>query len=129
MSNYNTITEVSANVVSIETGEFTRTYKKTDLKCSITDRLVFVYYYTDSSNTPVASWTLEQAIAYGYSTLAELKAYIDSALSIIINSLVFIEVPPVAADTTGVKGQAALDEDYLYICADTNLWKRIPLTW
>jgi len=129
MANYNTITEVSANVVSIETGEFTRAYNKTDLKCSITDRIVFVYKYSEEGTPQVASWTLEQAIEYGYNTLAELKAYIDSALSIIINSLVFIEPPPVAADTTGVKGQAALDEDYLYICADTDLWKRIPLTW
>jgi len=71
MANYNTIAEVSANVVSIETGEFTRTYNKTDLKCSITDRLVFVYYYTDSSNKIVASWNEFQAQEYGF-TLSDL---------------------------------------------------------
>lgn len=79
MANYNTITEVSANVVNITTGGIQKNYNKTDLKVSKTDQQVFVYYYTDGTNKTVASWNEFQAQAYGY-TLSELKSRIDGIL-------------------------------------------------
>lgn len=32
---------------------------------------------------------------------------------------------PAAADSTGIKGQIKFDSDYIYICINTNSWKRI----
>lgn len=37
---------------------------------------------------------------------------------------------PLTATSTGVKGQVVYDDDYMYVCIDTNVWKRSPLsTW
>ena len=77
---YNQIVEVESNVVKITTGGLEKEYNKTDLKCSATDIMVFLYYYTDSKNQIVASWNAYQADLYGY-TLSSLKSYIDGLLS------------------------------------------------
>ena len=35
-----------------------------------------------------------------------------------------------AEDSPGTPGNWCFDFDYLYLCVDTNLWKRVPLpTW
>ena len=80
MGMYNQIVEVESNVVKITTGGLEKEYNKTDLKCSATDIMVFLYYYTDSKNQIVASWNAYQADLYGY-TLSSLKSYIDGLLS------------------------------------------------
>jgi hypothetical protein len=80
MATHNEIVEVESNVVKITTGGVEKEYNKTDLKCSATDIMVFLYYYTDSKNQIVASWNAYQANLYGY-TLSSLKAYIDGLLS------------------------------------------------
>ena len=37
---------------------------------------------------------------------------------------------PAASNSKGVKGQVAYDENYMYVCIDTNTWKRFALeTW
>lgn len=37
---------------------------------------------------------------------------------------------PSSASDTGVKGQIAWDSDYIYICTDTDQWRRIAhATW
>lgn len=33
-----------------------------------------------------------------------------------------------AANATGTAGQISYDDNYIYICVDTNTWKRSPLT-
>ena len=35
---------------------------------------------------------------------------------------------PVSASATGVVGQIALDANYIYVCVNTNTWKRVALT-
>jgi hypothetical protein len=35
--------------------------------------------------------------------------------------------PPVTSTSTGIKGQIAADDDYIYYCVATNLWKRALL--
>jgi len=38
--------------------------------------------------------------------------------------------PPATAGSVGVTGTIALDTDYIYVCTNTNTWKRVPLsTW
>lgn len=40
-----------------------------------------------------------------------------------------VEIPSSASDA-GIKGQIAFDEDYLYVCIDTDTWVRANLsTW
>jgi hypothetical protein len=34
-----------------------------------------------------------------------------------------------SATSSGEEGEICWDANYLYICAATNTWKRIPLTW
>lgn len=37
---------------------------------------------------------------------------------------------PSAANSTGTTGQVAWDDDHIYICIDTNTWKRVSIaTW
>ena len=37
---------------------------------------------------------------------------------------------PASAAATGVKGTVQFDDEYLYVCVETNTWVRIPLaTW
>lgn len=39
-------------------------------------------------------------------------------------------LPPVSSNSTGTTGQIAHDQDYLYICVDTDTWTRTSLeTW
>ena len=38
------------------------------------------------------------------------------------------ETPPSAADDDGTKGQLAFDDDYFYVCIDTDTWKRTALS-
>lgn len=49
------------------------------------------------------------------------KKYVDTHIA-------FTSVPTSSSDT-GVKGQMAVDANYLYICTATNTWTRIALTW
>ena len=35
---------------------------------------------------------------------------------------------PAAANSTGIKGQIAFDDNYLYICTATNTWKRVGIS-
>lgn len=37
------------------------------------------------------------------------------------------DIVPASSTDVGVKGQIAFDNDFIYICYDTNLWKRIAL--
>ena len=37
---------------------------------------------------------------------------------------------PTSTTSTGIEGQIAFDVNYLYICVDTNTWRRVGLsTW
>jgi hypothetical protein len=37
---------------------------------------------------------------------------------------------PASATATGTKGTVKYDDEYLYVCVETNTWVRIPLsTW
>lgn len=50
--------------------------------------------------------------------------YIDLPLTAI-----FVD-PPTAADSPGVPGQVAYDDNYLYVCTDVDTWKRVAIaTW
>ena len=49
------------------------------------------------------------------------KKYVDTHIA-------FTTVPTTSTDT-GIKGQMAVDTNYLYICVDTNTWTRITLAW
>ena len=41
-----------------------------------------------------------------------------------------IDTPPASADAEGAPGQMCIDEDYIYVCVDTDTWKRAALsTW
>ena len=33
--------------------------------------------------------------------------------------------PPAASNSTGIVGQVAYDDNYVYICVSTNLWRRV----
>ena len=35
---------------------------------------------------------------------------------------------PATSTSSGLKGQMAMDMDFLYVCVDNNFWKRTPLT-
>lgn len=41
---------------------------------------------------------------------------------------VITPVVPAASTSAGVKGDIAWDSDYVYVCVNTNTWKRVPLT-
>lgn len=45
----------------------------------------------------------------------------------IVDTLIKVEVPA-SASAEGSVGQYALDTNYLYLCVDTNTWKRIALS-
>ena len=36
---------------------------------------------------------------------------------------------PASKTADGVKGQLACDGSYLYVCTDTNTWKRVAIAW
>lgn len=36
---------------------------------------------------------------------------------------------PASKTASGVKGQLACDGSYLYICTDTDTWKRVAIAW
>ncbi|MDD4374832.1 MAG: hypothetical protein PHG67_13020 [Bacteroidales bacterium] len=35
--------------------------------------------------------------------------------------------PPAGNNDAGTIGQIAFDDDYMYLCTGTNIWKRVPL--
>lgn len=43
---------------------------------------------------------------------------------------VVVVPPPASASSEGSKGEIAIDDDYIYICIDTDTWKRVGIsTW
>lgn len=38
----------------------------------------------------------------------------------------FIEIPPLHYNSEGIRGQWSVDDDWLYVCTDSNLWLRFP---
>jgi len=51
--------------------------------------------------------------------------------SIVVTGVtVSTSAPPATAGSAGVTGTIAWDTDYIYVCTNTNTWKRVPLsTW
>ncbi len=52
------------------------------------------------------------------------KEYLATSLP----SMTTAKAAPTTATATGVKGEIRMDNDYVYICVDTNIWKRSALT-
>lgn len=54
---------------------------------------------------------------------------IGKGLAINANGVVSLAVRtvPTSAIATGTKGETAIDQQYLYVCVDTNSWKRVTL--
>jgi hypothetical protein len=52
------------------------------------------------------------------------KEYLATSLP----SMTTINTAPTSPTATGVKGEIRIDADYIYICVNTNTWKRSPLT-
>jgi hypothetical protein len=42
---------------------------------------------------------------------------------------VLVEATPASAGATGVKGSLRYDDNYLYVCTDTNTWVRAAIAW
>lgn len=40
----------------------------------------------------------------------------------------FSDTVPESADAEGHKGQIVIDTDYIYVCVDTDTWKRAALS-
>ena len=62
-----------------------------------------------------------------------IRLSVDTAGTVTINSkLVIPTFTPSSSSDTGIKGQIAWDDSFIYICTETNTWKRLsaPLnTW
>lgn len=44
--------------------------------------------------------------------------------------LIYVEAPPVAANSSGIKGQFSYDGTYFYLCIATDTWLRTEMfTW
>ena len=45
-------------------------------------------------------------------------------------NIIFVKDAPAAANSSGVKGMVAFDDDYIYRCVDADTWKRVAIsTW
>jgi hypothetical protein len=71
-------------------------------------------------------------VAVASTTATELSYLVGvtSAIQTQINTKMNWVSAPVSATATGTVGQVAYDNDYIYICVATNVWKRMPIaTW
>ncbi len=48
-------------------------------------------------------------------------------MDLIAESLPVISAPPEGASFEGASGRIAVDNEYLYICTETNIWRRVKL--
>lgn len=58
-------------------------------------------------------------------TFTQFKAYLNSYYA---NVKIGTEKTVVNSTDTGVKGELSWDSNYIYVCTNTNTWKRAPLT-
>jgi hypothetical protein len=59
-------------------------------------------------------------------TVAKTGAYTD--LSGTPPTAPALVAPPLSSTATGVVGQISWDANYIYVCVNTNTWKRVALT-
>lgn len=75
----------------------------------------------------VSSVIDERVKAAGAVNLEDVKALIaESAAS--NESFRYQEIPPVTANSPGIKGSISWDSDYVYLCIAADTWTRIALT-
>ena len=66
-----------------------------------------------------------------FRSVSVTKAYVDKNGNIYssgFNLQIETSTPPASATSDGLKGSIRWDEDYIYVCTDTNTWKRTSLT-
>lgn len=83
------------------------------------------------TNLPVLNGTLQNSVAITPDDNSQLWIRGTSAYTKWQLNAVMVEVPP-HSNSAGVKSQISHDDDYLYICIQTNSWKRIAFdagTW
>ncbi len=71
---------------------------------------------------------------HAYGQLSQLLHITDTNEVYIHNGTEFVPIitnrTPSSATDTGVKGQVAYDTNYIYVCVNSNVWKRVSIsTW
>ncbi|MBO9586639.1 MAG: hypothetical protein J7574_20930 [Flavobacterium sp.] len=77
-----------------------------------------------NTNQLLAPTLTKALVTSGGTTSLVNKEYADSNLP----TMTTLNVAPTSATATGVKGDIRIDNDYVYICVNTNTWKRSALT-
>jgi len=63
------------------------------------------------------------------SSTSTIKTRLTSAETSLATKIDKVDVPS-DASSTGTTGQIAIDNDHIYVCVDTNTWKRAAIsTW
>lgn len=80
---------------------------------------------TDTNQLLAPTLTKTLILSGGATSLVN-KEYADSNLP----TMTTLGAAPSSATDTGVKGDIRIDDNYIYLCVATNIWKRSPLsTW
>lgn len=71
---------------------------------------------------------------HAYGQLSQLLHITDTNEVYIHNGTKFVPIitnrTPSSATDTGIKGQVAYDTNYIYVCVNSNVWKRVSIsTW
>lgn len=71
---------------------------------------------------------------HAYGQLSQLLHITDTNEVYIHDGTEFVPIitnrTPSSATDTGVKGQVAYDTNYIYVCVNSNVWKRVSIsTW
>ena len=71
---------------------------------------------------------------HAYGQLSQLLHITDTNEVYIHNGTEFVPIitnrTPSSATDTGIKGQVAYDTNYIYVCVNSNVWKRVSIsTW
>lgn len=79
-------------------------------------------------NAPITDFsglfTVEKVTGLTGTTQTTVNAY----RPVYVNEGLVVTTVPTSATATGTKGDIAYDANYMYVCTDTNVWKRTALT-
>ena len=88
----------------------------------------------DAAAAAAAAGEASATAAVGAAITAELEPSgdITAAISEAVagaGNMRLVTTPPLAANSTGVKGDVAIDDTYIYLCTGTNEWVKAALAF
>ena len=84
-----------------------------------------------ATSDPDAQFAFSEDVVFGGDVVIENKLFVKELLFCqsgqTVALPVFDFVAPPTSTSQGTKGRVVISEDYLYVCVDTNTWRRVAL--